>query len=281
MKSLLSDRLDVEQASSGCRLEIVHFAQGYWPVLDNTWMPVNRLFIVLENPNGSMNYIESGEQHFELIPDHYYLIPAYYPAIFSLDSGLKFISIHFRLEYQAGIDLFSDSSQLREVHDSVMVQKIREIFEEPSVLLSSIRLNSFVFSVAADWYQHLPAETIMGIKRFREFHELIAFIEKNCHAGISVSDMAAVYHERREVFSRRFSAATGITPKLFFNRFLIRKACDLLLRHKYSVRETAFELGFESEFYFSRFFRHHTGVPPSDFKKHHFRGFLKNETDVS
>ena len=49
----------------------------------------------------------------------------------------------------------------------------------------------------------------------------------------------------------------------------MNRACDLLLREDARVREVAFELGFSNEYYFSRFFKKQTGIPPRDFKAHY------------
>lgn len=42
----------------------------------------------------------------------------------------------------------------------------------------------------------------------------------------------------------------------------------LLADKRLSVKDVAAQLSFSSEFYFSHFFRHHTGMSPTDFRKH-------------
>ena len=42
----------------------------------------------------------------------------------------------------------------------------------------------------------------------------------------------------------------------------------LLADKRLSVKDVAGQLSFSSEFYFSHFFRHHTGMSPTDFRKH-------------
>lgn len=277
----ITTRHEVEKTASECRLEIVHFARGVYPVRDHTWMPVNRIFIVLKNPNGKDNYIETEHARFDLEPGWMYLIPSYFPTAFSLDEKLYFISIQFRMEFLAGVDLFSEFKSMLALHRPEAVPRIEEIFRMQSDLVASIHLNAFVFDTAAEWFAPLASEKINTLNRFVSYRKLIDYIQENCHAGVSVSELAAVCHQRREDFTRRFTAATGITPKVFFNRFLVRRAADMLLRPDRSVREAAFELGFKSEYYFSRFFRQHTGMPPGEFKKRHLRTALGKETDIS
>ena len=60
-----------------------------------------------------------------------------------------------------------------------------------------------------------------------------------------------------------------MTPKNFLlNRMLIRKAGELFLRRK-TARETAFLFGFNTEYYFSRFFKKMTALSPGNYRKMH------------
>ena len=82
-----------------------------------------------------------------------------------------------------------------------------------------------------------------------------------------MEEVASVRGFRREVFSRNFSQATGMTPKQYIGRVLLNRASDLLINQDCLAREAAFHLGFANEFYFSRFFRKHTGLPPKQYQR--------------
>lgn len=71
----------------------------------------------------------------------------------------------------------------------------------------------------------------------------------------------------RETFTRRFTADTGITPKRFLDRQLLRRASELLRRPHTTAREVAAELEFSSEFVFSRFFRKQSGLSPGLYRR--------------
>jgi AraC-like DNA-binding protein len=70
--------------------------------------------------------------------------------------------------------------------------------------------------------------------------------------GVSVSSLAAT-----------FKAYTGMTPYQYFLRMKINKAKELLNGGEGCIKQVAFELGFDDEFYFSRLFKRKTGVSPS------------------
>jgi AraC family transcriptional regulator, transcriptional activator of pobA len=42
----------------------------------------------------------------------------------------------------------------------------------------------------------------------------------------------------------------------------------LLADKRLSIKDIAGQLNFSSEFYFSHFFRHHTGMTPTEFRQH-------------
>ena len=106
-----------------------------------------------------------------------------------------------------------------------------------------------------------------GLLRRPEYRPLIDFIAANASASTTVEHLAEFMKMRPDVFSRKFSADIGVTPKKFLTRFLLRRASDLLLRPGCRVKEVAAELGFTSEFYFSRFFHKNTGIPPRQYRE--------------
>ena len=75
----------------------------------------------------------------------------------------------------------------------------------------------------------------------------------------------------RDTLSRCFSRDFGIPLKTFLMRELVSTAERYLLAGELSVKEISDLFEFSSEFYFSRFFKRHKGVSPSEFRKinHH------------
>lgn len=73
--------------------------------------------------------------------------------------------------------------------------------------------------------------------------------------GLPSSKYGPVFHEY-----------TGLSPHQYFLQLKINRAKLLLADSGSSVKETSQELGFESEFYFSRLFKKKTGLSPSQWK---------------
>lgn len=259
-----------ERLASSLRLTVNHFARGTYPIaISASGLPVNRIFTVLDNPDREKNYFSDGKSHHTLKKGTIYFIPAYHLCNINLNEKLQFISIQFRLEPVTGVDLFSDCGSILSFDDPAVFRRVKECYEMDPEISSSLRLGALIYEMAARCLERLLPEELATVSRFGLYRKLIDYIMLNCSARIRVGDMARVMNLGREAFTRRFTGDTGISPKQFFNRYLLRRACDLLCRPHTAVRETAYELSFSSEFYFSRFFRRHTGLTPREFQKNH------------
>ncbi|MFY0713043.1 AraC family transcriptional regulator [Seonamhaeicola sp. NFXS20] len=75
--------------------------------------------------------------------------------------------------------------------------------------------------------------------------------------GISVKRLNQILKEK-----------LNLTAKQIINQRQITEAKRVLIKSNISTKELAFKLGFDSVSSFSRFFKKHVGISPSDFKKH-------------
>jgi AraC-like DNA-binding protein len=67
----------------------------------------------------------------------------------------------------------------------------------------------------------------------------------------------------RARFYEAFKWYTGMTPYQYFIHLKINRAKEILASEGASVKEAAFRLGFDDQYYFSRLFRKKTGLSPS------------------
>lgn len=56
----------------------------------------------------------------------------------------------------------------------------------------------------------------------------------------------------------------------FVNQVKMERACELIDENKYRIQEIAYLLGFENAYYFSKVFRRHKGVSPTQWQKSNF-----------
>lgn len=76
-------------------------------------------------------------------------------------------------------------------------------------------------------------------------------------------DLGISYSKFRFAFKKQ----TGYPPREYENRIKLNRARDLIAREGRSVSETAASLGFSSVYYFSRTFKKHFGLSPSNWRK--------------
>ena len=92
-------------------------------------------------------------------------------------------------------------------------------------------------------------------------------MESNIYGEINVSDIAQKIGISASRLNDIFKTYTSMTPYHYYIQIKIRKAETMLEEENISVKETAFRLGFDDQYYFSRLFKNKTAIPPSDWKK--------------
>jgi AraC-like DNA-binding protein len=87
-------------------------------------------------------------------------------------------------------------------------------------------------------------------------------IEQN----ISPTDVANELQISYSRFRKLFKEYTGLAPGQFQIQLKIHKAKELLLNPGKSIKEIAYELNFETNFYFSKLFKEKTGMSPVEYR---------------
>ena len=147
--------------------------------------------------------------------------------------------------------IYENSPSLRKEAD--------EIFAEPDSVLMLSRCREFALRFC---HRHWPERYEFNLKKIRPFEELLDYIRGNVHAELGVAELAERMHCSAGSFSREFYAAFRQTPKQYLQNELFHKAAQMLLDPSESVKTVAEKLNFSSEFYFSKFFKRLSGIPP-------------------
>ena len=97
---------------------------------------------------------------------------------------------------------------------------------------------------------------------------LLAHLTKPVDSDI----LASTCHLSKAQFYNLFQKEYAMTPLAYRDALLMRRAVLLLRDGAFSVAEIAETLGFSSVSYFSRFFKKHKGVSPSEYLKNKNEG---------
>lgn len=101
----------------------------------------------------------------------------------------------------------------------------------------------------------------------RVIEKVLDYIDEHYAANVHRDRMAAMAGLNPEYFSRLFRKETGHSFSKYVTEMRIRKAQELLLTSRSSLRDIARRVGFANEFYLSRKFKEVTGDLPSSYPK--------------
>lgn len=124
-----------------------------------------------------------------------------------------------------------------------------------------------------------------GLEKYKSLKNVTMYIKENYWKDISLSDMAAMVHLSPVYFCSVFKESYGISPMNYLQNVRVENAKKLLANSEKSVTDIAFEVGFQSGHYFSRYFKNHEGISPNDFRRRNkgyiYKDFVGSITDFS
>lgn len=152
--------------------------------------------------------------------------------------------------------LFSEIGNELTLKDSSMEEMVRVLLKQ--VIIRATRL----------WKtQQLPhqlMETPAEVEFYRNFNQLVEMHFKKWHA---VSDYAEVLGITAKTLSNKFNKFNLVQPNEIIKSRILLEAKRLLCFTDWSVKEIAYELGYEDPAYFNRLFTAKVGNSPVIFRK--------------
>ncbi len=146
-----------------------------------------------------------------------------------------------------------------------LYQKILEIMESERI--------GFKETIAALTYQIIARiNTIQKSRLFgsEEINSSIqkskAFIRDNLDHKIDLQGLASDLGIGYSWFRRTFKHYTGLSPNQYAMQLKLNKAKDLIVNTSLPLKQISSMLGFESQFYFSKFFKNKTGISPTKWR---------------
>ncbi|NJO24706.1 MAG: AraC family transcriptional regulator [Bacteroidia bacterium] len=94
----------------------------------------------------------------------------------------------------------------------------------------------------------------------------IQFMQENLDKMLSLEEIAKSIHLSASHYSAIFRKKTGFSPIEYFNQLKAQKACQYLLFTDLQVKEIAYQLGFEDQYYFTKMFHKLMGVTPNEYR---------------
>jgi AraC-like DNA-binding protein len=91
-------------------------------------------------------------------------------------------------------------------------------------------------------------------------------VKGNLQSDISVAELASLSGYSEFHFSRKFKAATGISPSQFVRNTRMQLAQQMLKQERYSIQEVCQATGFKDQSHFGKCFKQSFGCSPKRFQ---------------
>ena len=141
------------------------------------------------------------------------------------------------------------------------------------------RCKSLLYEMLASVEEEQHAKYLPRDKRER-IENAILKLEEGFSKGshVDIPSLAEQCNMSQTYFRRLFHNLYGVSPKQYILSARLRWAKIMLKSTEDSITEIAKSCGFDSVYYFSRAFRIHEGVSPSEYRNHHVQmGDTQNE----
>ncbi len=168
--------------------------------------------------------------------------------------------------------LYPPVYQLEEKELSVfhnLVKKIKIEFDSPEDSLSEEIIHSSlrIFLCMAERIR----KRNQSLAPKSKYHEEYLRFQTLLKGHILESRKVNYYSEKMLISSKKLNRITqeilGKTAKQYINDFLIIEIKRLLMNTSYSIKEIAFETGFDQTTNFVKYFKKYTGLNPGEFRK--------------
>lgn len=160
-------------------------------------------------------------------------------------------------------------------------QRILSLFElsdhpDPDIFEQSEQCYSILLRILKESYQ--KGQNSLESARQNSFKkEIWHIISHNLHHNITVDDLAHAVSLSKYHFIRTFHDAFGLSPMKFIALEKVRQAKYLLTYTSETIASISESLGFATPSYFSKMFKHMTGLSPSDYRKYGSSADVQNE----
>lgn len=124
-----------------------------------------------------------------------------------------------------------------------------------------------LFSILVDY---VVSHKMVVLKGRSVFEEAVSFINSNIQADISISEAAAHVGKSISTVSHTFKKKTGKSFKCFVIEAKLALAEEIMATEPgTTIAKAASRVGFSDPLYFSRIYKKHRGIAPSEFLKKH------------
>ena len=158
---------------------------------------------------------------------------------------------------------------LMQLHEWTFQNTLPDTVLEAAAALQSCRNEKQLLLMAQESFGHLlryilPPEFALCKTEVRQ---ILLYLHLHYDKQITLDDIAREVRLDRSYICRLFKRETGCNIFTYLNKLKMNAAAALMRGGKEYVKEIAADVGIQDPFYFTRLFKKHFGVSPSDYRK--------------
>lgn len=115
--------------------------------------------------------------------------------------------------------------------------------------------------------RYLREKNKIGTEMLSIVEHATHYFYENYNQNIVIEDYAKKHHVTSHWFTQSFKKITKYTPMQYIISLRIANAMYLMDNTDYNMAQVAAAVGYDNPLYFSRIFKKHTGISPTDYKK--------------
>ena len=228
----------------------------------NICSPFHRIYFVLDGEG----QLSNEQEIIPLVSGKIYLIPANTTLSYSCAESMEQFFIHLKILLMKGVDVFDNCKECMIIDydtDSI-IEMIKAV--ETGTLDSIVFFKGFLLKIIAGMIKKYKIDVKSQIERVGKYESLMSYICDNCSAELQVAEVVSFMNSSQSTIYRNLKEDTGLSIKSFIDKTLLSESQEYLLLSEYSIKEIAELLKFKDQYYFSKFFKKHTGMPPSKYR---------------
>jgi AraC-like DNA-binding protein len=146
-------------------------------------------------------------------------------------------------------------------------EKILGIYHAGQAYKDLVQASSAMHQLLGDLFGQVCRRPAVQESTATRIERTLTMMRKNLRAHVSIHELAASTGMSHAYFTQQFRKHTGQSPRSFFNRQKIAKACEYLAETDAKVESIAHLVGFEDAFYFCRLFKRITERTPTLYRQ--------------
>ncbi len=174
-----------------------------------------------------------------------------------------FYGVHFSLSQQhQKLKLPELSNFQRQTLITSLLYKLNKAWKEQGYF-SSWKSDLILSEIILNIYEDIQNQA--SPSNFNKITEVINYMHQNAHRPLSLEELCKLAGMGKTYFIKNFKQVTGCTPIDYSIRLRLQSSKAYLAEGGLNIKTVAKLCGFEDEFYYSKQFKKHFGIPPCKF----------------